>query len=364
VETQKPVMVGRPSPDGKRIRVLLEENFHVLRIAHSTLGPLIRAEAAGRKIRIFRNEEKEPLSADSGFRFQPSNGKFLEVNGTPYRGLIDVFINPLGVPVAVNELFMESYLLSVVPKELGPEKYPEIEALKAQAVAARTFALTRIGAEAARGFDLYRDIRSQVYEGTRLEHPLTEKAVFETRGVIASYQGKPISSMYSSTCGGVTEAFHVLFSGPPIAYLKGGAACPDGKSPYRYWKEKIDIEALQKRIDRLRPKGIGRLRDVVPVDYSNHGRLIKARVIGDAGELTLEGNQVRYALGLRSSYITRLERRKNSEGHLRSLEVEGHGWGHGVGLCQIGAVELAARDWNYEKILKHYYSGIRLEKRY
>jgi stage II sporulation protein D len=271
---------------------------------------------------------------------------------------LDVFINPLGVPVAVNELDLETYLLSVVPKELGPEKYPEIEALKAQAVAARTFAIERLGSNASRGFDLFEDVRSQVYQGVGTEHPVSDTAVLATRGQIATYQGKPISCMYSSTCGGMTEDFHQLFSGPPVKYLTGGVTCPDEKSPHYHWKETVDIEIIHRNIARI--KSVGRIKKIAAVEYSSHGRLIRVRFLGDKEDITLTGNDVRFTLGVKSNYITNLEIKKDKQGFVTSIELEGHGWGHGVGLCQTGAVELASRSWGYEKILKYYYSGIQL----
>jgi len=358
------VVVNKTDSRSKKIRVLLEEDFSSIEILNSSKALNILAKSSGNKIRIqeIQNGKNSDMEVDSGFRFEPVSGRYLRVNGIPYRGIVDVFINPLGSPVAVNEVDIETYLLSVVPKEMGPEQFPELEALKAQAIAARTFALSRMGSNATRGFDVFEDVRSQVYEGIRTEHALSDTAVTATRGEIAAYGGKPISCMYSSTCGGITEDFHVLFSGPPVKYLTGGVNCPDEKSPYHDWKVRIPIKTIQKNIDRLAP--IGRIKKINSLEYSDHGRLRKAQFVGEKKSVTLRGNNVRFTLSVRSNYITRLKQNMDNKDYVESLDIEGHGWGHGVGLCQTGAVELASRNWGYEKILKHYYQGIQIVKYY
>jgi stage II sporulation protein D len=360
----KVTVADRTIAGDRWIRVLLDEKFDLLKISNSTMAPEVYARKNGNQIRLQKivGGGQSDLGIDSGFRFEPASGMILELNGNPYRGKIDVFINPLGVAVAVNEVEIESYLRSVVPKELGPEKYPEIEALKAQAVAARTFALDRIGANAVHGFDVFKDVRSQVYEGVMVEHTLSDSAVLATRGEIASFEGSPISCMYSSTCGGRTEDYHELFNGPPIKYLSGGVSCPDEKSPYHKWKERIPVGVIQRNLEQI--KSVGRIKKIATVEYSRNQRLKKARFLGDSGDITLVGYDIRTALGVRSNYITRLELEKNSEGFVEYVEVEGRGWGHGVGLCQTGAVELASRRWEYQKILKYYYQGIQLTKAY
>jgi stage II sporulation protein D len=142
-------------------------------------------------------------------------------NEKPYRGRLEVFANTKGALTVVNVLTLEDYVRGVVPNELSPGGWPELEALKAQAVAARTYAVSNLGRFAAEGFDLTPDTRSQVYGGRSTEHPLSDRAVLETRGRIATYKGAPINALYTSTCGGRTEDGENIFGGASVAYLRG-----------------------------------------------------------------------------------------------------------------------------------------------
>jgi stage II sporulation protein D len=142
-------------------------------------------------------------------------------NEKPYRGRLEVFANSKGTLTVVNVITLEDYVRGVVPNELSPGGWPELEALKAQAVAARTYAVSNLGRFAAEGYDLTPDTRSQVYGGRSTEHPLTDRAVSETRGRILTYKGAPINALYTSTCGGRTEDGENIFGGAPVGYLRG-----------------------------------------------------------------------------------------------------------------------------------------------
>ena len=142
-------------------------------------------------------------------------------NEKPYRGRIEVFANTRGSLTVVNVVALEDYVRGVVPNELAPGRWPEPEALKAQAVAARTYALSRLGGNSPEGFDLTPDTYSQVYGGRSTEQALTDRAVAETRGRVATYAGRPINALYTSTCGGRTEDAEKVFGGEPVAYLRG-----------------------------------------------------------------------------------------------------------------------------------------------
>ncbi len=126
-----------------------------------------------------------------------------------------------GEALVINELNIESYLQGVVPVEMGPSQFPELDALKAQAVAARTYAVAHLGDHASEGWDLCDTPACQVYSGAGAEHRLSNRAVAETAGLVAVYGGKPIDAMYTSTCGGHTENASELFSGRGHPYLAG-----------------------------------------------------------------------------------------------------------------------------------------------
>jgi peptidoglycan hydrolase-like amidase len=144
-------------------------------------------------------------------RIEPKTNALIELDNRSYRGAIEVFANARNTFTVVNELPLEDYLLGVVPNELSPTTYGEIEALKAQAVAARTYAVRNLGQSKNEGYDICATDACQVYLGAGSEHPLSTQAVMETRGIIATYKDEPINALYSSTCGGRTEDAENIF---------------------------------------------------------------------------------------------------------------------------------------------------------
>ncbi len=149
----------------------------------------------------------------------------LRFSGQSYRGRIEVFLNQRGRLTVVNVVPLEAYLRGVVPNELSPTVFSHLEALKAQAIAARTYALKNRGKYAAEGYDLLPTAASQVYRGQGSEHPLSDRAVLETRGIVATYNGEPIDALYTSTSGGRTESSEYVF-GAPQPYLKSVLVAP------------------------------------------------------------------------------------------------------------------------------------------
>ncbi|HWF89724.1 MAG TPA: SpoIID/LytB domain-containing protein, partial [Pyrinomonadaceae bacterium] len=176
-------------------------------------GPSREVVASGTAGRLFSS------SAPVSFASDDETNAPVRYNDRPYRGRIEVFTNLRGSLTVVNELGLEDYVRGVVANELSPGGYPAIEALKAQAIAARTYALKNRGQFMAQGFDLLPTTRSQVYRGLTSENPLSTRAVDETRGVIATYNGEPINALYTSTCGGRTEDSEKIFN-EAIPYLR------------------------------------------------------------------------------------------------------------------------------------------------
>jgi stage II sporulation protein D len=148
-------------------------------------------------------------------------GGGIPVAGHRYRGRILLYLNDRGTLNVVNELPLEDYLRGVVPRELGPEAYPELEALKAQAVAARTYTVRNLGEFRQEGFDICATPRCQVYGGMDAEHPRSDRAVAESRGQVLLFHEQPIDALYSSTCGGHTEDVEVVFPLKREPYLRG-----------------------------------------------------------------------------------------------------------------------------------------------
>ncbi|MCM2255928.1 MAG: SpoIID/LytB domain-containing protein [Vicinamibacteria bacterium] len=154
--------------------------------------------------------------------------EFVALGAEPYRGGFELRATPEGTLSAINVLPLEEYLRGVVPNELSPSAFPELEALKAQAVAARTYAVRNRGQFEALGYDICATPTCQVYRGQGTEHPLTDQAIAETRGLVATSGGRPINALYTSTCGGHTEQGAAVFKGgDPAPYLAGVACVPE-----------------------------------------------------------------------------------------------------------------------------------------
>jgi stage II sporulation protein D len=156
----------------------------------------------------------------SGYLFLPGpDANFLKLNDSPYRGILDLSLGEDGRLIVVNELGVEEYLLGVVPAELSPTTYPEVEAQAAQAIAARTYALKNMGRYRSKGFDLTDDSQTQVYGGVAAEREGSSKAVQKTAGMAIYYDDSLIDAMYTSTCGGRTEDSANVFGTAPVPYL-------------------------------------------------------------------------------------------------------------------------------------------------
>lgn len=189
-------------------------------------------------------------------------------NDRPYRGRIEVFTNLRGSLTVVNELGLEDYVRGVVANELSPGGYPAIEALKAQAIAARTYALKNRGQFMSQGFDILPTTRSQVYRGLTSENPLSTRAVDETRGVIATYEGEPINALYTSTCGGRTEDSENIFN-QAMPYLRGRECAAEGFAAFERYVVKTTRDLAELRDD----SNVTIVRDVALLLTQNFGSL-------------------------------------------------------------------------------------------
>jgi stage II sporulation protein D len=189
-----------------------------------------RAMSANREVVAFARGAAPSFRSSAPVVFASSDEANAPVrfNDKPYRGKIEVFANTRGALTVVNVIGLEDYVRGVVPNELS---FPALEALKAQAIAARTYALKNQGQFASEGFDLLPTTRSQVYRGLTSETPLTTRAVDETRGILATYNGEPINALYTSTCGGRTEDAENIFN-DALPYARGRECAAEIKAPF------------------------------------------------------------------------------------------------------------------------------------
>ena len=200
---------------------------------------------------VMVGDKQEILEPETVIYFIPTHAQsYLSYNGSRYRGIFVLRATKKGLAL-INVLNLEDYLKGVVPKELSPEIFNAYAALKAQAVAARTYAIKHLGAYADLGFDVYDTPQSQVYGGLSAEHPLSSRAVEETGGEVALYRGKLIDALYTSTCGGLTEDASNVFEGNPEPYLKSTECVYEKQTEWTLESPaSLPIMARNRNIDR------------------------------------------------------------------------------------------------------------------
>lgn len=278
------------------------------------------------------------------------------VNGRPYRGDISIFKDSQGQLLVVNTLDLEFYLKGVLYHEVSP-KWP-IDAIKAQAVAARTYAMYQKEVMKSKDYDLTADTSSQVYGGYGSEKHKTNRAVNFTEGEILTYQGKVFPAYFHATCGGITEDASELWK-IDLAPLKGGRVCSFCRdSPHYYWNAALDLRTIQKKLGSdYKIKGDLKNISITERDATARVRTLELK---DA-----EGNCFTIlAKDFRALVGADLVRSTNFSIVLDQDHVlfNGKGWGHGVGLCQWGAFGMSQKGYDYKQILAFYYPGAELTK--
>lgn len=272
-----------------------------------------------------------------------------------YFGRVEVGPDPerRGQLLVVNRLPLETYLLGIVGSEMNPS-WP-LEALKAQAVAARTYAMQRraMMRAANRPYDLASSVISQVYKGAERIRPAVIQAVKETRGEVMSHHHELVEALFHSTCGGHTVTAQQAF-GSPVPYLQR-QTCEWCRPSGRYrWSLSYTVPELSRRLSKA---GLlkGTLRAV-----ERTGPDDALRIQDGGGRRTLDPRQLRRALGFSTLFSERFS------AHTKSGRVafQGLGFGHGVGMCQWGARGQALEGRTYRQILEHYYRGIELKHMY
>lgn len=321
----------------------------------------------------------ETLRAAGSLVFRLTGDGTIQVDGKPYRGTVLLRPAATGVTV-VNVLDIETYLLGVVPLEIGAGRPPEeLEAVKAQAIAARTYAIRHLGRRSELGFDVYATVMDQVYGGAGAEDPVSTRAVRETRGEVVVYQGEPIEAFYHSTCGGRTAAMEEVWPGSPRPYLRSVSdAKPDGgwfcETSNRFrWSESWDHEALTTALSRaLRERGVTtgpvtRVEFMTLTGLTESGRAEALLLSTNAGQHRVRGDSIRWVLRPEPNRILNsaaIELHPHGHGEVTALEVRGQGWGHGIGMCQVGAMGRARAGHSYRDILSTYYPGTEIVRLY
>ena len=272
---------------------------------------------------------------------------------------------------AINVIDIEDYLRGVVPYEIGKLDESKFEALKAQAVAARTYAYKHFGSRVAQGFDVYADTRDQVYKGLHSATALTDKAVRETEGVVMTYNGEFITAYYHSTCGGETEGV-ATWGRPDHPYLKNKPDLrPDGtpwcrESNYTEWTREFtedelrDLFQINAKEAKANVPSFSSIKSMHIQDTLKSGRIHTLVIETNNGSFTAKADKIRWLFKRGGTILPSSFFRIHKNGN--EWILKGKGFGHGVGLCQMGARARAQAGQSYIQILTHYYPGITLEK--
>lgn len=326
---------------------------------------------------VYWRNKKLPVSSASFILRDRTRGGEFQIQGKRYSGALHL-IRHLNQVLAVNIVDVESYVKGVVPVEMGHLGRREMAALRAQAVAARTWALKKSlrNREQDRAYDLSAKTADQVYTGLEERYRWSDLAVESTVGEVITYHDSLIYAFYHSTCGGRTEFVRNVFSRMDQPYLRGVADnfgdsdfC-SGSPDYR-WVESYtfdDIDAMLRKF--FGQNGNGTVTDILVTKRYQSGRVKELVLYSGAGNLPLpiSGNRIRQAFPRRNgsmlrSTLFKVARYGPKENPLGFMLI-GAGNGHGVGMCQWGAIGMAHQGYDYRQILQHYYRGTHVRKLY
>jgi stage II sporulation protein D len=350
-----------------QVRILLSDDAAQVQV--TCPGPVaisdLKGRAATQHIRLGSEgrvvAQNHALVVDHQFmasdrvRIQPEGDAILKVNGVRYRGALDLVLTGSKDGLrAINWVHVEDYLKGVVPNEM-PYTSP-LEALKAQAVAARTFTYSRMAAQNNAAFDLEANTNSQVYHGVDSERPSTNQAVTETTALVAVYRGQYLSAFYHANCGGHTADVAQVWGGD-APYLSGVACGFCDSGPHHAWSLELPLDEVAKALAHHGQPG-GPVQALQVLSRFPDGRVDQIEIARDGGTVTLKAPAFRQMLGPDRIRSTNFEVQALGS----SVRFQGRGWGHGVGMCQEGAVGQARAGYRFEEILRYYYPGSDLRR--
>lgn len=338
--------------------VYLNDQDHSAAIVPGQSWKLLPA-AGGLKIQTSQGQTLGPIR---GFVRIYSRSPFF-INGREFSGPAEVRQASDNGLLLVMETELEKYLLGVVSAEMGSGRQ-ELEALKAQAVASRSYAFTRIGASPEAGYDIEAGVQHQAYDGGGDVPLLIRKAVEDTRGQVLTCDGKVIAANFHSTCGGRTalpsEVWQAVDERFP--FLKSAKDDHCNISPRYSWQDTVTAREM---LDKLFPgQPQSRIKNVEILEISRSGRVQALKVSADCGDTVLYKDKIRSGLSASPVLSTRfdLKLQRDEDGFVSFIILEGSGYGHGVGLCQWGAIGMAREGKSFKNILRHYYREVEIKR--
>ncbi len=300
------------------------------------------------------------------------------VNGKRYVGELRLVGTDYGLEV-IERVPVETYLRGVVPLEIGDRNPGDSAAIQAQAVSARSYAYTHLTDAADQSYDVTAGVTDQAYGGVNAETAVGNAAVAATAGIVVTFGGRVVNAPYHSTCGGRTAGAEEVWHSPPVPYLRSVSDRIPGTdryycdiSPHFKWTRTLSASELNRSVARYLaryasvPGGDpGLVRGLSVTGHTASGRVATLNVKTTQGSYTLRGDDMRYVLRkyggaiLSSTYFS-LRTERNKQGALTQVVLDGRGYGHGVGMCQWGAIGRARAGQDFRTILRTYYPGATL----
>jgi stage II sporulation protein D len=327
----------------------------------------------GHRLRARRANGSGSGWTDEALVVQSGDAGLLSVAGKPYRGDVIVYASENGLSV-VNQLRIDDYLRGVVPLEIGTRSPDDSAAVQAQAVTARSYAYIHLSSN--RIYDVTDGTQDQVYGGVAAETDVGSQAVESTQTLVLKYAGRIVNAPYSSTCGGETASASEIWRSEDEPYLRRVSDRIPGTDRYYcdiaprfHWSRTMAGRQLNAALARylasyvsVPDRRAGVAQSVVVGSRTPSGRVGTLVVTTDRGRFTLRGNDIRYVMRspggemLNSTYFSVVATRGDG-GAIAKLTLTGTGYGHGVGMCQWGAIGRARAGQDFRTILRTYYPG-------
>ncbi|UCH82764.1 MAG: SpoIID/LytB domain-containing protein [Candidatus Latescibacterota bacterium] len=324
-------------------------------------------------------------TASGEVRVVPVSKNALWVGKIPYAGVMSLSAKSSGTLMLRNILPLETYLEGVLPYEIGNPGPDGFDALKSQAVAARTYALGKIDKNSGKEFDVYSSVLDQVYKGKESENKHASSAVSDTRGQVLDYNGETVTAYYCACCGGHTSDIREVWPKRQAADYLHGVLDQDGRwrqafcreNKYFRWRYsytgselgRILRETIPREL-KFKAEDVGALQDIKINDRTASGRVRSITIETTRGDFVVFGDQIRWVLvadlkkrRILPSVMFRLEKVFEKD-QVAFVSIVGGGNGHGVGMCQNGAIAMSKKGYTYKMILEHYYPGCRVVKAY
>jgi stage II sporulation protein D len=342
-------------------------------VGRASRNEVWRIERSGRRVRALNGNGSSTPWIDGPLLARAMDAALPSVGGKPYRGDLAFFARDSGIAV-VNIVRIDDYLRGVVPLEIGTDAVEDSAAVQAQAVTARSYAYVHFSP--SRDYDVTASVADQVYGGVAVETAVASEAIEATRTLVLKYGGRAVNAPYHSTCGGSTASASEIWRSSDEPYLQSVSDQIPGTGRYycdiapRFrWTRTLDADALNAAMGQylasyanVPNRNPGAARAVTVGSRTVSGRVATVTFTTDRGNFLVRGNDIRFVLRpvggeMLNSTSFSVEPSTSADGLLTRITIRGMGYGHGVGMCQWGAIGRARAGQDFRTILRVYYRG-------